>query len=79
MLLFDLEKAFGCLRDAKLAGSNGLKLIVEDFHRGTSYLLLGARQGSDEGPVVFLALYKAIMDEVKDTRGSVGTPRSLGM
>ena len=59
---------------------------MEDLHRGTLYLLLGkdgtvskklcvsrgVRQGSVEGPVVFLALCNAIMDEVKDTRGSVG-------
>ena len=32
----------------------------------------GVRQGSVEGPVVFLALYNAINDEVKDTRGSEG-------
>ena len=59
---------------------------MEDLHRGTRYLLMvkdgtvskklcvsrGVRQGSVEGPVVFLALYKAIMDEVRDTRGSEG-------
>ena len=93
VLLFDLEKAFDYIpRDrafsesTKLAGSNGLGLIMEDLHRGTRYLLLGkdgfvrkklsvsrgVRQGSVEGPVVFLALYTAIMDEVKNTRGSVG-------
>ena len=93
VLLFDLEKAFDCVpRDkafselAKLVGSNDLKLIMEDFYRGTRYLLLGkdgtvrkklcvpraVRQGSVEGLVVFLALYNAIMDEVKDTRGSEG-------
>ena len=93
VLLSDSEKAFDCIpRDrafsemTKLAGSNGLKLITEDFHRGTRYLLLGkdgtvskklcvswgARQGSVQGLVVFLALHNAIMDEVKDTRGSVG-------
>ena len=32
----------------------------------------GVRQGSVEGPVVFLPLCNAIMDEVKDTRGSEG-------
>ena len=93
VLLFDLEKAFDCIpRDrafselAKLAGSNDLKLIMEDLHRCTRYLLLvkdgtvskklcvseGVRQGSVEGLVVFLALYNAIIDEVKDTRGSEG-------
>ena len=36
------------------------------------YVSRGVRQGSVEGPVVFLALYNAIMDEVKDTRGSEG-------
>ena len=57
-----------------------------DLHRDTRYLLLGkdgtvskklclsqgVHQGSVEGPVVFLALHSAIMDKVKDTRGSVG-------
>ena len=47
VLLFDIEKAFDCIpRDrafselSEMAGSNGLKLIVEDLHRGTRYLLL---------------------------------------
>ena len=67
-------------------GSNGLKLIMEDLRRSTRCLLLvkhgkvskklcvsrGVRQGSVEGPVVFLALYNGIMDEVKDARGSEG-------
>ena len=91
--VFGLAKAFDCVpRDkafselAKLAGSNDLKLIMEDFHRGTRYLLLGqdgpvskklcvsrgVRQGSVGGPVLFLALKNAIMDGVKDTRGSGG-------
>ena len=84
------NKAFSEL--AKLAGSNDLKLIMVDLHRRTRYLLLvkdgtvskklcvsrGVRQGSVEGPVVFLALYNAIMDEVKDTRGSEGLQGVLG-
>ena len=78
VLLFDSEKALECiLRDrafsqlTKLAGSNGLKLMMEDLLRGTRYLLLGkdgtvskklcvargVRQGSVEGPVVFPALH----------------------
>ena len=89
VLLFDPEKAFDSIpRDrafselSEMARSNGLKLIVEDLHRGTRYLLLvkdgklcvsrGVRQGSVEGPVVFLALHNAIMDEVKEARGSEG-------
>ena len=93
VLLFDLEKAFDCIpRDmafselSEMAGSNGLKLIMEDLHSGTRCLLLvtdekvskklcvfrRVRQGSVQGPMVFLALYNAVMDEVKDTRGSEG-------
>ena len=93
VLLFDLEKAFDCItRDrafselSEMAGSNGLKLMMEDLHRGTRYLLLGkdgkvskklcvsrgVRQGSVEGLVVFLTLYNSIMDEVKDARGREG-------
>ena len=99
VLLFDPEKAFDRIpRErafselSEMAGSNGLKLIMEDLHRGTRYLLLvkdgkvskklcvsrGVRQGSVEGPVEFLALYNAIMDEVKEARGSEGLQWSLG-
>ena len=53
VLLFDLEKAFDCIpRDrafselAKLAGSNDLKLIMEDLHRCTRYLLLVMEQSA---------------------------------
>ena len=78
------DRAFSELSET--AGSNGLQLIMEDLHSNTRNLLLvkdgtvsktlcvsrGVRQGSVEGPVVFLAVYNVFMDEVKDARGSEG-------
>ena len=51
VLQFDLEKGFDCVpRDkafselAKLAESDDLKLIMEDFHRGTRFLRWNSQQ-----------------------------------
>ena len=56
-VLFDLEKAFDCIpRDrafselAKLAGSNDLKLVMEDC-KGSRYLLLGKGWNSQQETV----------------------------
>ena len=87
VLLFDLEKAFDCIpRDrafselSEMAGSNGLKLKREDLHRAPVICFWGKMEKSARncayleecGKDLLKVLYNAIMDEVKDARGSEG-------
>eukprot|EP00973_Karenia_brevis_P032627 4505020-Karenia_brevis.AAC.1 len=67
------------------AVSVGLAMLLEELHDGTCYLLLdmcsgevvrklwvrkGVRQGSCEGPLLFVALYDVVMRELESRRGN---------